>query len=77
MILRGREAFMKENIKHVLLRVETVTRDEEGKEEQISLQVPGIVGGREGDNCLCFVFVDCQCKWLGWFETVFLQVAEI
>ena len=32
---------MKENIRHVLLRVETVTRDEEGKEEQIPLQVPG------------------------------------
>ena len=39
---------MKENIRHVLLRVETVTRDEEGKEEQISLQVPGISGIREG-----------------------------
>ena len=37
---------MKENIRHVLLRVETVTLDEEGKEEQISLQVPGIVGVR-------------------------------
>ena len=39
---------MKENIRHVLLRVETVTRDEEGKEEQISLQVPGIIGVRDG-----------------------------